>query len=188
MVQFADLWRGHPTNESVDAPCLSNGGTAGEWGADGPPEPVPAGMPLYDNQSAIRVGVALRRAGVRIEDLGPKIKTCTAHERSALHILYPRQLADTLRRVELAGFGEMEIITGADVERFHTRLLGRTGVLYVRDYWMRPVDRDGLPTGDVIDLWNGYRTTESWLMEWMAWAGYRSPYALAREIWFWPVA
>lgn len=183
MVQFIELWRGHPTNESVDAPCTAGVAAQGPAG-----EAIAAGDAGYRNQSAIRLGVALRRAGVRIQAFGPKIVTCSLHSRDEMHILHPRQLAEALRRARLSGFGETELIAGSDVERFHVRILGRTGVLYVRDYWLRPTDLDGRPTGDVIDLWNGYRTTESWLMEWMSWAGYRGPYAQAREMWFWPVA
>lgn len=180
MVQFIDLWRGHPSNESNAAPCrAASGGTGGRT--------VFAGDPAYANQSAISVGVALKRAGLRIDQLG-KIETCRHHDRSEMHTLNPRQLADALRRAKLPGFGQIEVITGGDVERFHTRLIGRTGMIYVRDYWTRASDAEGAASGDLIDLWNGYRTTESWLMEWLSWAGYRSNYALAREIWFWPVA
>ena len=151
-------------------------------------ETIAAGQPAYRNQSAIRMGVALRRAGVRVDHLSPRIVTCAHHDKAQMHYLYPRQLADGLRLAKLPGFGDMELIGSSDVERFHVRLLGRTGVLYVRDYWRRESDAPGRPTGDLIDLWNGYRTTESWLMEWMSWAGYRSAYAQAREMWFWPVS
>jgi hypothetical protein len=181
MVQFIDLWRAHPVNGSEEPPCraTATGEIAGR--------PVAAGEPAYVNQTAISIGVALHRAGVRIEELG-RITTCAVHDRAEMHTVNPRQLADALRRSKLSGFGVVEVITGGDVERFHDRLLGRTGVIYVRDYWLRPEDVDGRPTGDLIDLWNGYRTSESWLMEWLSWAGYRGSYRQAREIWFWPVA
>ncbi|MEQ1715232.1 MAG: T6SS effector amidase Tae4 family protein [Hyphomicrobium sp.] len=182
MVQFIDLWRGHPVNESVAFPCRASVDAADIGG-----RPVQAGEPAYANQSAISVGVALRRGGLRVEDLG-KVTTCAVHDKSEMHILNARQLADALRRAKPAGFGAVEIITGGDVERFHIRLLGRTGVIYIRDYYVRSSDAQGRLTGDLIDLWNGYRTTENWLMEWLSWVGYRPPYAQAREIWFWPVS
>ncbi len=67
------------------------------------------------------------------------------------------------------------------------RLFGRTGVIFIRDYWHRPTDQRGRPTGDHIDVWNGYRSSAKWLMEWFSWLGYYSNYAESREIWFWPV-
>ncbi|MEZ5899778.1 MAG: T6SS effector amidase Tae4 family protein [Hyphomicrobium sp.] len=195
MVQFIDLWRGHPTNESVDAPCTVSERSAyapDEAPVDAIPSPKPAEAHVTPvaprDQSAIRLGVAMRRAGVRIEELGPRLQTCGIHDRSLMHILSASQFAAALRRAKIAGFGDVELIAGSDVERFEARIIGRTGVLYVRDYWMRPGDAEGRPTGDLIDLWNGYRTTDSWLMEWMSWAGYTSAYGLAREMWFWPVA
>ena len=41
--------------------------------------------------------------------------------------------------------------------------------------------------GDHIDVWNGYRSSTKWLMEWFFWLGYYSNYAEAGEIWFWEV-
>ena len=40
----------------------------------------------------------------------------------------------------------------------------------------------GTSTGDHIDVWNGYRSTSKWLMEWFSWLGYYSNYAEAKEI------
>ena len=195
MVQFIDLWRGHPTNESIDAPCTVSGGrvrTPDEAPVDMAPGIKPAEAHVAPvaarDQSAICLGVAMRRAGVRIEELGARLQTCGIHDRSLMHILSASQFAAALRRAKIAGVGAVALMAGSDVERVHTRIVGRTGVLYVRDYWMRPDDPAGRPTGDLIDLWNGYRTTDSWLMDWMSWAGYTSSYEMAREMWFWPVA
>lgn len=182
MVQFIEIWRGHPSNESMVLPCVASAALNNLSG-----KPIGPGEPVYLNQAAIRMGIALRRAGVGIEQLG-KVQTCGAHDRSEMHCVNARQLADALRRAKLPGFGEMEIIGGGDVERFLGRIFGRTGVLYIQNYWMRQDDKDGQPTGDHIDVWNGYRTSAAWLMEWFSWAGYTSNYAQAREIWFWPVA
>lgn len=181
MVQFIDLWRGHPTNESARVPCL---------GLAIAPPPTTGTTPaaiVPRNPSATLIGIALRRAGVRIESFPPRIATCSAHDKSQMHFLYPRQVAEALRKSRPPGFGEMEMITGEDISSFQLKLVGRTGLLYVRDYWQRPTDIEGRPTGDLIDLWNGYRTTDAWLMDWMAWAGYSSAYTQAREMWFWPV-
>ncbi len=181
MVQFIDLWRGHPINESVMTPCLAPADLTNVQG-----EAVGAGLPVFHNQCAIRMGTALRRAGVTIGELG-KIATCGVHPAADLHTLNANQLANAIRRANLPGFGEIEIIAGANVREFYPKLFGRTGVLYIQDYWMRTSDQPGQPTGDHIDVWNGYRSSAKWLMEWFSWAGYYSNYANAREIWFWEV-
>lgn len=181
MVQFIDLWRGHPTNEAVEVPCLEIPVTPSAAGAAQNAPIAPR------NPSATLLGIALRRAGIRIESFPPRIATCSAHDRSQMHFLYPRQIAESLRKFRLPGIGETELFAGSDVEHFYQRLVGRTGIIYVRDYWQRPTDLEGRPTGDLIDLWNGYRTTDAWLMDWMSWAGYKPAYDQAREVWFWPI-
>ena len=57
MVQFIDLWRGHPINESVTAPCVAPHDLTNMEG-----QAVHMGFPVFANQCAIRLGVALRRA------------------------------------------------------------------------------------------------------------------------------
>ena len=104
-----------------------------------------------------------------------------------MHFINANQLANTIARVNLPGFGSLEKISGADAAEFYPRLFGRTGVIYVQDYWRRISD-SGRPTGDHIDVWNGYRSSAKWLMEWFSWLGYYSNYAKAGEIWFWEVA
>ena len=181
MVQFIDLWRGHPFNESVDVPCAAPNDLTNAAG-----ETIAAGRAVTRDQSAIQMGVALRRAGVTPADLG-KIATCGVHPPSDLHIVSAKELATTLSRAELPGFGKRETIAGADAAKFYPRIFGRTGVIYIQDYWMRDTDSESAPTGDHIDVWNGYRTSAMWLMEWFSWAGYYANYPRAREIWFWEV-
>ena len=181
MVQFIDLWRGHPINESEAQPCRVRQASTGALGAG-----LAAEVPFTPDQSAIRLGIALHRAGISINDLG-KIATCGVHPPSEMHILDAKELANVLARAELPGFGKVEVIAGDDVAKFYPRLFGRTGIIYIQDYWMRTGDAEGQPTGDHIDVWNGYRSSSKWLMEWFSWAGYYSNYAQAREIWFWDI-
>lgn len=181
MVQFIDLWRAHPINESKPAPCLAPSDSVADDGS-----PIAAGAPLLPDQSAARMGIALRRCGVSITELG-SIKTCGAHPASDMHIANAADLATALKRVRLPGFAGAEVIAGDEVKQFYTRIVGRTGVIYIKDYWMRASDALGEPSGDTIDVWNGYRTSAQWLMEWFSWAGYYSNYPGAREIWFWEV-
>jgi hypothetical protein len=162
MVAFNELWRAHPANESVMTPCIAPHQLTNLEG-----KVVQSGTPVFPNQCAIRLGVTLKRCGVTRSQLG-SIGTCSVHGADEMHTINASQLALALSRANIDGFGPVEKITG-------------------KDYWMRTDDRVGNPTGDHIDVWNGYRSSTKWLMEWFSWAGYYSNYAGAKEIWFWPV-
>ena len=60
MIEFKDLWYGHPINESVQTPCLAPQDLTNLEG-----RPIKKNFPVFSNQCAIRMGIALRRAGVQ---------------------------------------------------------------------------------------------------------------------------
>lgn len=180
-VEFKRLWYGHPINESIAAPCIATRQVVNLEG-----KTVPKGYPVYANQCAIRMSVALKRAGVTADQLG-RIATCGAHPREEMHYINATQLANAIASANLPGFAPIQKITGEDAAKFYPELFGRTGVLFIKDYWHRSSDHADRPTGDHIDVWNGYRSSAKWLMEWFSWLGYYSNYAGAREIWFWEV-
>jgi hypothetical protein len=181
MVQFRDLWYGHPINESVMTPCLAPDTLTNMEG-----RLIRQHFPVFGNQCAIRMGVALKRAGVTLGQL-KGCTTCGVHHADDMHIINAAQLGNAIRRGNLPGVGQIEIYSGDDARQFYPKIFGRTGMMYISDYWSRSTDRSGSPTGDHIDVWNGYRSSAKWLMEWFSWAGYYSNYAQAREIWFWEV-
>jgi hypothetical protein len=180
MVEFADLWRGHPINESVTAPCIAPQDLTNLEG-----NKIAMGYPVFANQCAIRLGVALRRAGVKDGQLGG-CAHCSVHPRSEMHFINASQLAHAISGASLPGVGAVEKITGANAAEYYPQLFGRTGIIYFQDYWKRSTD-SGRATGDHIDVWNGYRSSAKWLLEWFSWLGYYSNYANAGEIWFWEV-
>ncbi len=180
MVAFKDLWRGHPINESVMTPCIAPHDLTSLEG-----RAVTTGNPVFSNQCAIRMGVALRRAGVSAGQL-PGCAHCSVHAREAMHFINANQLANAILRANLPGVGKVEKFAGAEAAQFYPKIFGRTGMIYVQDYWRRSTD-SGKATGDHIDVWNGYRSSAKWLMEWFSWVGYYSNYADAGEIWFWEV-
>jgi Type VI secretion system (T6SS), amidase effector protein 4 len=181
MVQFRDLWYGHPINESVQTPCIAPRELTSLEG-----HLVGAGFPVFHNQCAIRMGVALKRAGVQPGQISG-CATCGVHHRDEMHFINASQLGNAIGRSRIDGFGPLEKFTGSDARQFYPKIFGRTGVLYIQDYWTRTTDQPGNPTGDHIDVWNGYRSSAKWLMEWFSWAGYYSNYAQARELNFWEV-
>jgi len=181
MVEFKDLWRGHPINESVQTPCIAPDDLTNLEG-----KLIRRGFPVFSNQCAIRMGVALKRAGVAPDQIS-NCAHCVVHGRDHMHFINASQLANAINRANLPGVGPREVFTGTDANQFYPKMFGRTGIMYIQDYWSRSTDRPGNPTGDHIDVWNGYRSSAKWLMEWFSWLGYYSNYAQAREIWFWPV-
>lgn len=180
MVEFKQLWRGHPINYSVQTPCIAPHDLRNLEGKE-----VGKGLPVFANQCAIRMSLALKAAGVTAGQL-PGLAHCAVHARDEMHFINANQLANAIARANLPGVGPIEKITGTEAADFYPKLFGRTGIIYIQDYWRRSSDT-GRATGDHIDVWNGYRSSAKWLMEWFSWLGYYSNYAQAGEIWFWEV-
>lgn len=180
-VKFEDLWSGHPINEAVQTPCIAHADFENLEG-----RLIRKGYPVFANQCAIRLGVSLRRAGVRPADLG-RVTHCYHHPVEDMHYINASQLAVAIDRARLPGFKPVVKIAGEDAAKYYPQLFGKTGIVFIKDYWHRSSDPAGRPTGDHIDVWNGYRSSAKWLMEWFFWLGYTSNYADAGEIWFWEV-
>lgn len=180
MIEFNDLWRGHPINQSVQSPCIAPHNLTNMEGRS-----ILRGFPVFSNQCAIRMGISLRQAGVQPAQLSG-ITHCGVHPRADMHFINATQLANGIARAGIAGLGPRERYSAAEAAAFYPKIFGRTGIIYIQDYWRRSTD-SGRPTGDHIDVWNGYRSSAKWLMEWFSWLGYYSNYAEAGEIWFWEV-
>jgi hypothetical protein len=175
MVAFKDLWYRHPANNSIQYPCVAPRTLTNLEG-----KTVAQGFPVFGNQCSIRMGVALKNAGVAI-----RLQTCGVHSAEEQHIIRAADLARGLAGASIQGVGKVEKIVGTEASQFYKKLFGRTGIIYVQDYWKR--SGETTPTGDHIDVWNGYRSSTKWLMEWFSWLGYHSNYVQAKEVWFWDV-
>ena len=169
MVDFVTLWRSHPTNRSVQFPCRKTDG-----------------FPAYSNQCAIRMGVCLRDAGVTPDQISGSI-TCGIHPPSKMHYLRAEEVARSFDRGGIPGVGPTEKLLGESAADFYSQLFGRKGLVLFKDYWRRSNEKEGSASGDHIDLWNGYRSTSGWLMEWFSWLGYYGGYDRSKQIWFWEV-
>lgn len=179
MVQFSDLWYRHPANLATTYPCIAPNTLMSLEG-----KAISAGYPVFSNQCAIRMGVCLKHGGVPAGTLRG-VGTCGVHSPDEMHYFRAQDLANALASANIEGVGKVEKITGANAKDFYPKILGRTGIIYVKDYWRRAGEANA--TGDHIDVWNGYRSSTKWLMEWFSWAGYYSNYAEASEVWFWDV-
>jgi hypothetical protein len=167
MVTFKQLWANHPTNSGNSLPCRT------------------LGISNFENQCAIRMGVCLKDSGVALGQIGGAI-TCsqvllTNHAKDEMHFVRAKELANALRRGGIPGIGSAHSLqTPAD---FANELDGRRGIIFFNGYWWRKEDKTR-PTGDHIDLWNGWRTTAKALFPWFGWLG---GYNKSGEIWFWEV-
>jgi hypothetical protein len=87
---------------------------------------------------------------------------CWHHEHSAGHVLRAEELANALTDRNVPGVGKRQNL---EAKGYASKIAGKTGIIFFKDYWMRDRDRDGVPTGDHIDLWQGRRMTSraSWL-------------------------
>lgn len=179
MVQFSDLWYRHPANLATTYPCIAPQTLVNLEGKG-----ISAGYPVFSNQCAIRMGVCLKLAGVAPSMLRGA-GTCGVHAADEMHYFRAQDLADALAAATIPGIGKVEKFVGADAQNFYPKIFGRTGIVYIKDYWRRTGEANA--TGDHIDVWNGYRSSTKWLMEWFSWAGYYSNYAEAKEVWFWDV-
>ncbi|MFP3921607.1 MAG: T6SS effector amidase Tae4 family protein [Dichotomicrobium sp.] len=167
MVKFSDLWDAHPTNNGIQAPCRTNG------------------VSNFVNQCAIRLGVCLRDAGVEPGRVNGA-KTCnwarnTGHNGADMHFIRAKELGNALAAARIEGMASTyKLSNPAD---FANELDGRTGIIFFNGYWWRTTDTTR-PTGDHIDLWNGWRTSAKMLLPWFGWLG---GYDKSGEIWFWEV-
>jgi hypothetical protein len=161
MPTFAQLWANHPTIQG-DAPVLDK--------------------KVYENQCAISMSAALMRSGVDLKSF------TGARSWQAEGPKYPiraEELAEWLDKNAAVLPGKITKFAGKDVPGSFDKIDGKTGVIFIKDYY-----GPGLG-GDHIDLFNKNRLTD--LSSWFRIAtgfhiqGFWSDYKKAKAIWFWQV-
>ncbi|WP_133510926.1 type VI secretion system amidase effector protein Tae4 [Candidatus Thiosymbion oneisti] len=115
---------------------------------------------LFKDQCAVRMGEALRRAGVNLKSFNglwcyPGLK----HE--PRHILRAEELANWMVRQSVL-FGTHSVYKKVTYKDF----VKKKGVVFIKDGW---------GAGDHIDVWNGSHLK----------GGDRSWFARGKEVWFW---
>jgi hypothetical protein len=102
------------------------------------------------------------------------------------HVLLAEDFANGLKKYSPPGFGHLEkVIPGS----FQSKLDGKTGVRFFKDYWYREKETFDQRSGDHIDLWNKDRITSSsmFIRSILEFLGRVSDLNKSREIWFWEV-
>lgn len=130
-IKFSAIWSAYPRFDPCDAKAAND-------------------KPLFQNQCAIRLSYALRKAGVTFKSY-PEKRKCWLHP-GADHILAAKELADWLELQPFVGCKKSENITGED---WRDKVAGRTGIICFEDYYT-PSQGSG---GDHIDLWNKGKMT-----------------------------
>lgn len=109
----------------------------------------------YDNQCAIRVGMALEKSGISFASFkGPR---CEFGARGNGMVLRAQELANWLKTKPFVECPKPLQFSGKGFQR---NLAARRGIVFFQDYWFREGEKS--PTGDHIDLWNMDRLTPSW--------------------------
>lgn len=167
-VTFETLWKNYPESN----PCVD------------PKTGTPP--PGYENQCAIRVGRALELSGVSFKSFRGSV--CPAPKHTPGMAAGAQQLADWLKKQPFPGCGKPENFVGSNV---FERIRGRTGILFLANYWQRAGEQGKARSGDHIDLWNGSRLSSlsSWFRVHLgvSWDGLWSDYRLASKAIFWHV-
>jgi len=140
---FGTLWANHPTNQGDLFPC-SNGGASN-----------------FDNQCAIRLGIALEKSGVSLKSFRGE-RCWFGHG----HVLRAQELADWLRHGTVA-VGVPEIARNTTYASYSTR----AGIVFFRNFW------GSGNQGDHIDLWNGSSMPGP--------GDHHSYFKRSEEVWFW---
>jgi hypothetical protein len=123
-IKFKDLWDNYPS----DPPCSTKD---------------------FKNQCAIRVGAALAKSGVVTTSLVPGSRHCWHHKHSEGHALAAEELAAGLKKVRIRGISPAIEVPG---EGFKSKLAGKKGIVFFKDYWMRNADAPDRPTGDHVPI------------------------------------
>jgi hypothetical protein len=133
---------------------------------DGHPFPTdPCDKTLFENQCAIRMGIALAAAGADLSTfLGEKCYPGLAH--SPRHILRAQELAEWLL-TQTKIVGTALISTAVKAEDYRNK----HGIVFIKDGW---------GATDHIDVWDGTKFQMK--------GGKPDYFALGKEVWFWALA
>ncbi len=85
MVSFKKLWESHPPINGEKNPCTTNG------------------KKNYDDQCAIRVGVALSKCGIDTSTLPGAVHCWHGHLKSLGHVIRAEELANELSKRPISG-------------------------------------------------------------------------------------
>jgi hypothetical protein len=131
-LNFTTVWANHPTTKGENSPCQTADGT-----------------PTFENQCAIRLGIALADSGVNLSSF-PGVRCWEKGHKN--HTLRVEQLVTWLK-AQTKVFGKPTVYKGKtpdNGEKALKELAGKTGIVAWLNFWGNGNQ------GDHIDLWDGY--------------------------------
>lgn len=179
-VNFDAMWKAHPMNwmppesqpfrgpkKVIKTPTLPG---------LPPIETVLPGQPIYEDQCAIKMSIALDAGGLSlatfpknrsesrfVDQLGKKVRGALAAE----------ELANWM----IKALGKPVTFDGSIAL---AKVQTKRGVIFFKDFWTRP--NETTPQGDHIDLWNGSTTPSTSAT---AYAGENTYFTRSKSVWFW---
>ena len=158
MSKFNKIWENHPSVDNFfdDFPCTNENGNK-----------------AFENQCAIRLGVALESAGVSTQ--GFQGVRCW-HGHKPGHILRAEEMANWLKGASSPFKNMIEF----EAKDGFSKIKGKKGIIFFKDYY-GPGNQ-----GDHIDLWNGSRLSR--YRTWVEFAIRGGSHYSKSTVWFWPVA
>ena len=161
MPTFAELWSNHPTIKG-DAPLLDTR--------------------VYENQCAINMSASLMRSGI---DLKSFTGARSWEKDKPKYPIRAEELAGWLDKNAALLPGKITKFSGKDVPGSFDKINGKTGVLFLKDYYGPG------QSGDHIDLFSKNRMTTlfSWfrIATGFSYEGRFSDYRKSKAVWFWEV-
>jgi hypothetical protein len=136
-ITFSALW----ANYSSESPCVGKD--------DKPP-------PGWQNQCAVRVGLAMERSGVSFKSFSSG--RCPTGPQSGGMVGSAQALANWLKTRPFPGCPAVKVIKPSN---WMNEVRGKTGIIFFKDYWRRKGEVTGVGSGDHIDLWNRDTLTRS---------------------------
>lgn len=175
LISFDSVWNSHPDiADHEHNPCRDKDGE-----------------PAYGNECAIRMGVALKRAGVKVPKKPkghPRLIHCWVDgHKNEQHVLRAETLAKWMVKQRKL-FGKVEKKKGTDWDTTNgvtsAYYKDRKGLVFFKDFWRRE-RRDGTlepeksMSGDHIDVWNGSEQAGA------AEGNSNDYFERSKQIWFW---
>lgn len=155
---FQSMWDNHPSNLSTpdNFPCRDD-----------------KNHPAFDNQCAIRLGIALQAGGMNMSTA----PTRCWYKGHAIHVLRAQEAANWLSNGSVLGL-PTKFISKKDKkleESVLDKINGQKGIVFCQDFWAPAPG--GANVGDHIDLWNGSEMAN----------GYTNYFSQSKQVWFWSI-
>lgn len=155
-MKFEELWNYHPNNNGDSFPCRNKDGE-----------------PAFENQCAIRMGIALEKAGMSLASY--KGERCW-HGHKPAHILRAEELAKWLKP-QLSPVS-LKVFSGDAYKNALSYMHRKRGIVFYKNFF------GAGNQGDHIDLWNQFYATKEVDSFFGALFPSFASYNKAEEIWF----